>query len=204
MSKFINKNYLGLFSLGICIIFISLNILVRNYSNNYSIDMTDNQDYSLSEFSKKQAQKIKQTLFISIYYSPEIASENPLYGKYADFVIRFLRQYKKENPNKIFITQKNPTIYSEAAKEAEDNKLTPIVFENTTNPFYFGVVFQDSDGKKQVIPNFSYDRNFWLERDITSVFSHYNSPQRNMVGIISPIHKVIKKNMGNRLKTMHL
>ena len=193
MSKFTNKNYMGLFSLGILIVFITLNTLIRICTNNYSFDMTDNQYYSLSKFSKNQAQKLKQALFINIYYSPEIASENPLYGKYADLVIRFLKQYKKENPNKIFITIKDPSLYPDVAKEAEDNKLTPITLENTPNPLYFGVVFQDSEGKKQVIPNFSPDRDFWLERDISIILAHFNNPQRRIVGIISPIHKVIKK-----------
>ena len=93
-------------------------------SSDKSLDMTDSSHYSLSEYSKNQAQELNSPLYITIYYSTAIQSENPQYGRYASFVMRFIQQYQRQNPNNIFVIVKNPEPYSPIEQEAQAKKIT--------------------------------------------------------------------------------
>lgn len=196
--NFIRKNYIGLFIIGMLITSIAICFVFRIILNGASLDMTDEKQYSLSAYSKQQVKDISLPLFITIYYSQEISQENPQYGKYANFVMRFFQEYQKQNPDKIFINVKNVTLYSEAEKEAKNNKLSPVLISKTQNPLYFGAVFQNSEGETHKISDFSPNRYFWLELDISTMINRFNNHERKIVGLISPIHKMIKKGFGQK------
>jgi len=192
MLKSIKKHSFILFILGISICFIFLNVATNQLVRNLHLDMTDAQRYSLSQYSKEQAQNISSPLYITIFYSSEISKINSNYAKYAEFVIRFLQQYQRQNPDKIFIAVKNPIPYSATEKEAYSYGITPFLLSGSQTNFYFGAVFIDSDNKKHIIANFSDSRSFWLEKDITTIFRRFNETERNVIGLISPVHKMIR------------
>lgn len=196
MSKTIKKYYILLAIIGICLSIISLNLIFRLMSSDKSLDMTDSAHYSLSEYSINQAQELNSPLYITIYYSTAIQSENPQYGRYASFVMRFIQQYQRQNPNNIFVIVKNPEPYSPIEQEAQSKKITAHLSSTGQSNLYFGVTFSDGDNQEYTIPSFSQDRSFWLEKDITNMIAKFNNPERPIVGLISPIHKMIDREYG--------
>ena len=93
MSKFIKKYYIALCLLGIGACLLFLNIIARLQFNGVTFDLTENQRYSLSEYSCRQASILNQPLYMTIYYSADMPQENPVYAKYAEYVMRLLKQY---------------------------------------------------------------------------------------------------------------
>ena len=85
MPNILKKYYVILILLGILISFISLNIIASFWGENEVIDLTSDKHYSLSEYSIAQTKEINQPLYITLYYSSEMASEAPIYNKYAEF-----------------------------------------------------------------------------------------------------------------------
>lgn len=193
MQKLIVKYGLPIAVAGLIVGLVSLNILFRLLGGGAVLDLTDDSRYSLSEYSREQARRLSRPLYITIYYSSELPKENPQYGRYAEFVLHFLRQYQRQNPDKIFLTVKNPEPYSEQEKEARAKGLEPYLSADGRSNLYFGAVFSDSNGQEYPISDFRAERRFWLEKDITSVFARFNEPERKIIGLISPIHKMIKR-----------
>lgn len=193
MRKFINKCTSIWILIGLIVSFISINVILNLLSDKAFIDMTDAKRYSLSPISIKQAQQLSEPIYITVYYSSDIPAENPIVGKYAEFVLQYLKQYQKANPDKIFITVKNPIPYSEEEKEAKKAQLDAFRSSGGENNLYFGAVFKNSNDKILTIPHFSWERDFWLEKDITNILAQFNNPQKKVIGIISPVHKMIKK-----------
>lgn len=204
MSGFFKKYYLILAVLGLSISFVCLNIISRLTAENLVWDMTQEGRYSLSSYSRRQAKDLTQPLYITVYYSADIAEENPVYGRYAEFVIRFLQQYQKSNPDKIFITVKNPEPYSETQKEAQRAGINAYPSADGRGKLYFGAVFSDTDNRTEVIPEFSIDRDFWLEKDITAVLARFNQQERPILGLISPRHHMIKRSYGTETESFAL
>ena len=193
MLNFIKK-HTGIFIfIGLIVSFISLNIILKFTVDDAFLDMTSTKRNSLSQVSIEQAQQLSQPVYVTIYYSSDIAAENPVVAKYAEFVMQFLKQYQHTNPDKIFITVKNPIPYSEAETEARKAGITAFKSNNGESNLYFGAVFKDSNGKILTIPNFSWERDFWLEKDITNILVQINQPQKKVIGLISPVHKMIKR-----------
>lgn len=201
MVKIVKKYYIILVLLGMLTCFVSINIIANFLGEKGIIDLTTEKRYSLSEYSIKEAREISQPLYITIYYSSEVASENPVYNKYAEFVIRFLQQYQRQNPDKILIAIKDPKPYSAVETEARQAGISSFTTDNGETNLYFGAVFKNSDEKTEVIPYFSAERDFWLEKDITTVFAKFNEQKRKVVGFISPIHPLIKKEYGKQLES---
>lgn len=157
------------------------------------MDMTDTKRNSLSQVSVEQVKLLSQPVFVTVYYSSEISAENPVVGKYAEFVLQFLNQYRNVNPEKFFIAVKNPIPYSEEEKEAKKAGLEAFQTAKGGNNLYFGAVLKDGDGKTLTIPYFSWERDFWLEKDLTNIITQFNQPKKKVVGLISPVHKIIKR-----------
>lgn len=193
MIKIIKKYYLVLIILGLLLSCAALNIIVRFNFGHIMWDMTDTKRYSLSVASKKQAKELPVPVYINVYYSSEIIKENPVYAGYAEFVLQFLKQYQQQNPERIFITIKDPQPFSANAKEAQQAGLKSYLAKDGRTNLYFGAVFTDSEGNTQVIDSFSQGRDFWLEKDITDIFRGFNQEQRNIIGLISPIHNMINQ-----------
>ncbi len=200
MNKSIKKYYLAFLLIGIAVCIIAMNTLSRMQGGRMVWDLTENKKYSLSKFSCEQTQKLIQPLYITIYYSADMAQENPVYAKYAEYVIRFLQQYQQCNQDKMFIALKNPKPYSDIESEAQKEGIAPIPSLTGQTNSYFGVLFSDADGKKEVISDFSMDRDFWLEKDITSVLTKFNETRHKTVGLISPIHRIIKRTYGQEIE----
>ena len=190
MSSKMRKIYILSILAGALLIFASLNIIFRFSAEHISIDMTKDKRFSLSEYSKEQIKKIDYPIYITVYYSSEIANENPIYGRYAEFVFKFLKQYQKLNPNKIMIAIKDPIPYSAIEKEAKKKGILAFPSTSGNINLYFGAVFSNGDKKEHVISNISKKRDFWLEKDITFAFSKILETQRKSVGLISPVHKM--------------
>lgn len=204
MLRLFRRSDLLLAIIGLLIIFVSLNIIVQLAMNRTMLDMTDDARYSLSAYSKEQAKQINNPLYITVYYSQALREENPKVARYAEFVLRFLQQYKSVNPDKIFITVKNPEPYSETEKEAKQAGLMPFPSADGQTSVYFGAVFRDSENMVKTIPYFSSDREFWLEKDITIILAQFNMPERKVIGLISPLHKMITREYGKGISTYAL
>lgn len=204
MQKWIRKYYLMLIICGIVVSIVSLNIMGRLWGETVSLDMTAEKHFSLSEYSKKEAKKLTLPLYVTIYYSEEIAFENPVYARYADFVLHFLEQYQKQNPEKIFITVKNPKPYSETEKEAKKAGIIPFLAASGQTNLYFGAVFSDAQNHTYTQPSFSQERSFWLEKDITTIIARFNRGEKDIVGLISPVHPMIKHTYGQQAENYAL
>ena len=96
---------------------------------------------------------------------------------------------------------KNPQPYSETENEAKQEGITPLPSSSGQTNLYFGIVLSDADGKRYKISEFSMERDFWLEKDITTVLSRFNEPNRKIVGLISPLHKMITRRYGRGLES---
>lgn len=197
------KYYIIFIFLGAVLSLVAINVMAH-FALSLSADMTDGKRFSLSAESREEARKLTLPLYITIYYSEDITTENPVYARYADFVRSYLEQYQKQNPHKIFITVKNPKPYSDVEKEAQKAGITPFLSAGGQTNLYFGATFSDSQNHTETIPSFSLARNFWLEKDITTVLAKFNRKERDIVGLISPVHPLIEHPYGQQVKSYAL
>ncbi len=197
MIKSGHNKYLFLTVLGLVMAVVCLVLFLRLSSYGLQLDLTDDGRYSLSEYSRRQAQEISSPIYVKVYVSENLNREYPVLGKYAEFVVRYLQQYEKANPQYVSVEVKNPEPFSDIEKDALANGLQSFLDQTGQMPMYFGAVFFNDAGQKFVIPKFEPDRRVLLEKDITGIFSRFNQKKHQTLGIISPIVKLISRDYGS-------
>jgi len=113
-------------TLNIVIIFfiiVLLNFIF--YKINFRVDITENKIFSLSKGTKKILSKIKENLFIEVYYSKELPVQ---YLNSKNYVLSLLKDYKTYSNGKIKIS--NIVVDSEEGrKKAIQNGISPVRFD---------------------------------------------------------------------------
>lgn len=188
--------YLFLTALGLIFSFICFILFFRLGSYGLQLDLTDDGRYSLSEYSRRQVREISAPVYVKVYVSGNLNNEYPLLGKYAEFVVRYLQQYEKANPQYVSVEVKDPEPFSDIEKDARTNGLKSFLDKTGQMPLYFGAVVFNDSGQKFIIPKFEPDRRVFLEKDITGIFMRFNQKKRQTLGIISPIVRLISRDYG--------
>ena len=175
------------FLLLMVVIFVCLNVSTRLIGGNLKIDMTQSQRYSLSDASKEILSSLTMPVQIRLYISSNLATENPQYASYAQFVLRYLKKYQQAaKPDIIKIETLDPQPYSPLEEEAKRQGIKPLPDSGGKSNLYFGAVITNAKGQKAVIPNFISARSGYLETDISRILYKLNNSSKPKLGLVSP------------------
>lgn len=151
------------------------------------MDLTREKAYTLSDGTRQILKRLDTPVKIRFYFTQsENATPETVFLKgYARKVEDLLAEYKQAAGGKVIIEKYDPQPDSDAEDSA---RLDAVEGETLSNgeQFYLGLAVSQLD-EKQTIPFLAPNRERLLEYDISRAISRVVTPQKPIVGIMSPL-----------------
>lgn len=185
-----NLNPKLLIVLGLSIIFTFL-IIINFFSNKFlgfaRLDLTANQIFTLSSGSRKILSNIDEPITLKLFFSKQLAKDNPFFLNFATRVEEFLKLYKRYGNKKIVLQVIDPMPFTEEEDQAMHYGLQGVPINNEGTDLYFGLVAVNSTTGKEVIPFLQPNREGYLEYDITQLIAKLSKQAFNKIAVISSL-----------------
>ncbi len=185
-----NLNPKLLIVLGLSIIFTFL-IIINFFSNKFlgfaRLDLTANQIFTLSSGSRKILSNIDEPIHLKLFFSKQLAKDNPFFLNFATRVEEFLKLYKRYGNKKIVLQVIDPMPFTEEEDQAMHYGLQGVPINNEGTELYFGLVAVNSTTGKEVIPFLQPNREGYLEYDITQLIAKLSKQAFNKIAVISSL-----------------
>ena len=185
-----SKNKKLLTSLILVLIFSSL-IIVNFMSNKLfsfaRLDLTHNKIFTLSNGSKKILANLDEPIMLKLFFSKQLAKDNPYFLSFAVRVEEFLKQYQRNSNKKITLQIIDPEPFTEYEDQAVHYGLQGVPINNEGTELYFGLVASNSVTGKEVIPFFQPNREGYLEYDITRLIAKLSKTTSNKLAVITSL-----------------
>lgn len=169
------------------ILFVSVNSLSDRFLKGASLDLTDQQLYTLSPGTRAILGKIDEPITLKLYYSVRLGDAVPAYGVYAQRVRELLQEYAALSNGKVRLQIIEPQPYSEEEDQATAAGLQGVPVEEGGEPVYFGLAGTNSTDDSENIPFFQQDREKFLEFDLTKLVQTLAFPKKKVVGLITSL-----------------
>lgn len=170
--------------LAMALILIAFNVIAGAFKER--MDLTQEKAYTLSAGTKAILRKLDTPVKLRFYCSQGDASPETVYLRsYAKRVEDLLDEYKQIAGNKLIIEKYDPEPDSDAEDSARLDGIEGQMLRNG-DKFYLGVAVSLLD-QKQAIPFLDPSRERLLEYDLSRAISRVVSPDRPVVGIMSPL-----------------
>jgi len=178
-----------LYSIGgviaMALILVAVNVIIS--SLRARVDLTEEKAYTLSEGTRAILSKLDTPVKIRFYYSrsANTTPQTVFLKTYARRVEDLLAEYKQVANGKIILEKYDPQPDSDAEDSARLDGVASAQLPGG-EPFYLGIAVSQLDAK-EVIPFAQPTRERLLEYDITRAISRVISPEKPVVGILSPL-----------------
>jgi ABC-type uncharacterized transport system involved in gliding motility auxiliary subunit len=150
------------------------------------VDLTQEKAYSLSAGTKAILAKLDAPVTVKFYCSQgETAPETVYLRNYARRVEDLLDEYKQASKGKLVLEKYNPEPDSDAEDSARMAGVEGQTLRNGDR-FYLGLAVSRVD-ESQAIPFLDPSRERLLEYDLSRAISRVVTPERPVVGIMSPL-----------------
>jgi len=167
-------------------IFLFVNVLSDSFLSGFSLDLTEEGLFSLSQGSKKIVRQIEEPITLKLYLSETDGARIPIIKMYGARVRDLLKSYVSISNDKLSLEIYDPRPDTEEAEWAEKYGMAPIPIPGGAQ-LYFGLVAVNALGDEQVIPMFNLQRQEFLEYDISKTIFSLNSTNKPLVGILSSL-----------------
>ncbi len=148
------------------------------------IDLTADEQFTLSEGTLKLLGELEEPVELRLYVSSGIREANPFLASYADRVHDLLKAYAEAANGRISVRYIDPEPFSEEEDRAVGFGLQPISLGDGTTG-YFGIAGTNSTDDADVIAVLSPERERFLEFDLTRLVYNLAYPDKPVVGLVT-------------------
>lgn len=166
------------------LILIAFNVIAGTAKQR--VDLTKEKAYTLSPGTKAILKKLDTPVKIRFYCSQADASADTVYlHNYAQRVEDLVDEYRQAAKGKLVVEKYDPQPDSDAEDSARLDGIEGQMLRNGER-FYLGLAVSQLD-EKQAIPFLDPGRERLLEYDLSRAISRVVTPDRPVVGIMSPL-----------------
>ncbi|MGH7971136.1 MAG: GldG family protein, partial [Limisphaerales bacterium] len=166
------------------LILIALNVIAGAFKER--VDLTKEKAFTLSQGTKAILAKLDTPVKIRFYCTQgETSPETVFLKSYARRVEDLLEEYMQASHGKLAIEKYDPQPSSDAEDSARLDGVEGQTLRNGDR-FYLGLAVSELD-QKQAIPFLDPNRERMLEYDLSRAITRVVTPERPVVGIMSPI-----------------
>jgi ABC-type uncharacterized transport system involved in gliding motility auxiliary subunit len=171
---------------GLLVLFFIL-ILVNVLFSYASIrwDATEDKIYSLSQGTKKILSGLAEPVTVKFFYSRSNRNLSTNIKLYAKRVREFLSEYEHASSGRLKVEEYDPKIDSDEEEWAQKYGIRAMQIPAGDN-IYCGLVLLAAD-QEETIAFLDPTREELLEYDITRIIHRLQSPEKKVVGIMSPL-----------------
>jgi ABC-2 type transport system permease protein len=171
----------------LAVIFLAGNIVVSNWFSSARLDLTENQIYSISKGTKRTLADLNEPITLTFFYSRDAAAGVPQVRTYGARVRELLQTYARRSGGKVRILEVDPVRFTEAEDQAVAAGMEPLNPEQGTDPIYLGIMGANAVDEKVSIPQLAWDREPFLEYELTRLIAELQDADRRKVALITSL-----------------
>ncbi|MCF6262735.1 MAG: Gldg family protein [Xanthomonadales bacterium] len=168
---------------------VAYSVLAPSVFSGWQLDMTENQQYTLSEGSRKILAELPQGIHLRLYFSETASKSLPQIRQYADDVWNVLQEMRQHSGGRLKLEKIDPEPFSEAEDDATALGLQAVPLP-TGEQLYLGLVAGNELDGLQVMPFLQPDKALFLEYDLAKMISGLASPEPLRIGWLSQLQVV--------------
>ncbi len=169
------------------VVFVAAVILSNMLFKGLRVDLTENNQYTLSDGTKRILGGIEEPVNLYFFFSDQATADVPSLRDHATRVREMLEEFADASRGKLKLELIDPVPFSEEEDQAAQFGLQDVQLAATPDPIYLGLAGTNSIGDEEVIPFFQPEREETLEYDIAKLVSGLAHPERTVVGLVSGI-----------------
>ncbi|HFB2048854.1 MAG: GldG family protein [Hyphomicrobiaceae bacterium] len=169
------------------IIVLCANLIISKVLRTSSIDLTEDQLYTVSTNTKKVLSDIKETIDIRVYFTERLGETAPTYRVYLNRIRALLDQYSNISGGMLRLAFIEPEPFSDAEDRALAAGLRQIRLNEAGDQAFFGLVATNSTDQQEIVPFFTPQRERYLEYEITKLIHKLSAPKKQLIGLVSSL-----------------
>lgn len=169
------------------VIFVAGNIVVSNWFASARLDLTENSIYSISKGTKRTLADLNEPITLTFFYSRDAAAAYPQVRTYGARVRELLQTYSRRSNGKVRVLEVDPVRYTEAEDQAVAAGIEPLNPEQGADPIYLGIMGANAVDEKVSIPQLAWDREPFLEYELTRLIAELQNPDRKKIALITSL-----------------
>jgi ABC-type uncharacterized transport system involved in gliding motility auxiliary subunit len=171
----------------LAVIFLAGNVVASSWFAGARLDLTENRLYSISKGTRDTLDGLAEPVTLTFYYSRDAAAAYPQVRTYGARVRELLQTYARRSRGKVRVVEVDPVRFTEAEDEAVAAGLEPLNPEQGADPIYLGLTGANAVDEKVTIPQLAWDREPFLEYEITRLISELQNVARKKVALITAL-----------------
>ena len=169
------------------VVFFAVNVIATHLLNRYQLDLSEEKLFTLSDGSMQLLQKNKEPITLRLFYSNTIANGIPVIKSYAMRIKGLLEEYARQSDGRVTVEIIDPEPFSREEDLAVSYGLQGVQLDDAGTKLYFGLVATNSVDDMQSIPFLHFDREPFVEYDISRMIYDLSLQQRPVIGLLSSI-----------------
>lgn len=177
----------GLVLLLLALLFVGATVISNLVLRGARIDLTANNEYTLSDGSKEILASIDEPINLYFYFSDEASKDLAPIRTYAQRVRELLEELASRSGGKLKLSVIDPQPFSEEEDEATAAGLQAVPIGNSGDKLFFGLAGSNALNGKASIPFFQPDKEVFLEYDVAKLVQSLIQPEKPVIGLISSL-----------------
>jgi len=177
----------GLVLLLLAVLFVGATVITNLLLRGARLDLTANNEYTLSEGSKEILASIDEPINLYFYFSDEASRDLAPIRTYAQRVRELLEEMSSRSGGKLKLSVIDPQPFSEEEDEATAQGLQAVPVGNSGDKLFFGLAGSNSLNGKAAIPFFQPDKEVFLEYEVAKLVQSLLQPDKPVIGLISAL-----------------
>ena len=177
----------GLVLLLLAVLFVGATVISNLVLRGARLDLTANNEYTLSEGSKEILDSIDEPINLYFYFSDEASRDLAPIRTYAQRVREPLEEMSSRTGGKRKLSVIDPQPFSEEEDEATAQGLQAVPVGNSGDKLFFGLAGTNSLNGKAAIPFFQPDKEVFLEYEVAKLVQSLLQPDKPVIGLITAL-----------------
>ena len=177
----------GLVLLLLAVLFVGATVITNLLLRGARLDLTANNEYTLSEGSKEILASIDEPINLYFYFSDEASRDLAPIRTYAQRVRELLEEMSSRSGGKLKLSVIDPQPFSEEEDEATAQGLQAVPVGNSGDKLFFGLAGSNSLNGKAAIPFFQPDKEVFLEYEVAKLVQSLLQPDKPVIGLITAL-----------------
>ncbi len=165
---------------------LGLNLFAHIALRQARVDVTEEKLFTITEATKRVLKRLDEPVTLTFYFSRALAERAAPYADHGARVQTLLRQYAALAPGKVRVEVVDPQPFSREEDMAIAAGLRPVPLPDGRNA-WFGIVGENTTGKREVIPFLPVERAPLLEYDLTLLIHRLSQPRRPVLGVLTSL-----------------
>lgn len=171
----------------VIVIFFSVNVITNLSFKGAEVDFTEGNMFSISKETKELVARLDEPVTLRFFYSNKLTNGYPQIKSYAARIIGMLEQFESASSGRIQVQVIDPQPFTDDEDLAISYGLKGAPIDNQGTKVYLGLVATNATDEKQIIPVFHFDRERFLEYDITRIVYDLSIDEKPKVGIMTAL-----------------